>query len=122
LMTSIHDAISVPNAGDLVWADLRPWRGREKGGVRPVVVLTDRDFHLRCETAIVCLVTSNRKPWPSKVLLPPGLPVGGAILADEVRTLDRRARGFRPIGRVPDEVLSELRGKLAALVGIVTSK
>jgi mRNA interferase MazF len=120
-MTTTHDATWLPSAGDLVWADLRPWRGKEKGGVRPVVVLTDRDYHLRSETAIVCLVTSNVKPWPTKVLLPHGLPVHGAILVDEVRTLDRQARGFRPICTIPDEVLSEVRGKLAGLVGIEIS-
>jgi mRNA-degrading endonuclease toxin of MazEF toxin-antitoxin module len=86
--------------------------------VRPVVVLTDHDYHLRSETAIVCLVTSDVKPWPTKVMLPQGLPVRGAVLVDQVRTLDRRARGFRLIGRLPDEVMAEIRGKLAALTGI----
>lgn len=113
--TAEHTALQ---AGDLVWVDLDPTRGREQGGARPAVVLTDREFHRRNVIAIVCPVTSNASPWPTKVLLPEGLPVTGAILVDQVRTLDRSVRGFRPIGRVPDELLAEVRGRLAAVLGI----
>lgn len=117
-MTITAEDSSLLQAGDLVWVDLRPARGREQGGVRPALVLTDREFHRRNDTAVVCPVTSNKKPWPTKVLLPDGLAATGAILVDQVRTLDRTARGFRAIGRVPDQVLAEVRGRLAALLGI----
>lgn len=105
-------------AGDLVWVDLRPSRGRQQGGVRPAVVLTDREFHRRNDTAVVCPITSNKLPWPTKVILPDGLAAEGAILVDQIRTLDRTKRGFRAVGSVPDDVLSEVRARLAALLGI----
>jgi len=117
-MTITAEDSSVPQAGDLVWVDLRPARGREQDGFRPAVVLTDREFHRRNDTAIICPLTSNKAPWPTKVILPDGLAAGGAILVDQVRTLDRSARGFRSIGRVPDAVLNEVRRRLAALLGI----
>ncbi len=120
-MTSTAGKAFLPEAGDLVWVDLTPVRGREQGGARPAVVLTDREFHRRNQTAIVCPVTSNRQPWPTKVPLPDGLAAEGAILVDQIRVLDRVERGFRPIGRVPAEVLAEVRATLAALVGIVIS-
>jgi len=68
--------------------------------------------------AIICPVTSNVAPWPAKVILPDGLPVKGAVLVDQIRSVDRMMRGFRFIVRAPDEVLKEVRLKLAALVGI----
>ena len=117
-MTITAEDSSLLQAGDLVWVDLRPTRGHEQGGVRPAVVLTDREFHRRNDTAVVCPVTSNKKPWPTKVLLPDGLAATGAILVNQVRTLDLTARGFRAIGRVPDQVLAEVRGRLATLLGI----
>jgi mRNA interferase MazF len=82
-------------------------------------VLTDREFHRRSETAIICPITSNRRPWPTKVVLPEGLAAEGSILVDQVRVLDRTERGFRHIGRLPRAVMDEVRAKLAALVGIV---
>src|SRR5262252_5393377 len=117
-MTTTAEDSSLLQAGDLVWVDLRPTRGREQG-VRPAVVLTDREFHKRNDTAIICPITSNKRPWPTKIILPDGLAVRGAILVDQVRSLDRSARGFRSVGRVPDQVLDEVRGRLAGLLGIV---
>lgn len=105
-------------AGDLVWVDLRPTRGREQSGVRPAVVLTDLEFHRRNGTAIVCPITSNSAPWPTKVSLPEGLAVTGAILVDQIRVLDRSTRGFRRVGSVPTETLDEVHARIAGLLGL----
>ena len=120
-MTTTAEDGSQLRAGDLVWVDLAPTRGREQGGARPAIVLTDHEFHRRGETAIICPITSNTTPWPTKVQLPEGLAAKGAVLVDQVRSLDRTAQGFRPIGRVPEEVLKEVRARLAALLGIDTA-
>ncbi|GJD89809.1 Endoribonuclease toxin MazF [Methylobacterium hispanicum] len=105
-------------AGDIVWVDLRPTLGREQSGVRPAVVLSDAGFHRLNETAIVCPVTSNTKPWPTKIVLPDDLPVTGAVLADQIRCVDRASRGFRRVGSVPDDVLLKIRLMVAELIGL----
>jgi mRNA interferase MazF len=120
-MTTTVRESSLLHAGDLVWVDLTPTRGRDQGGARPAVVLTDREFHRRNDTAIICPITPNITPWPTKVTLPDGLAVRGAVLVDQIRSLDRSARGFRFVGRVPEEILAEVRGRLAALLGIPPS-
>ncbi|MGH1569771.1 type II toxin-antitoxin system PemK/MazF family toxin [Methylobacterium sp. P31] len=104
-------------AGALVWVDLRPNLGREQGGVRPAVV-SSSDSHRLNETAIVCPITSNVKPWPTKMILPPGLAVSGAVLTDQIRCLDRAKRGFRRVRAVTDEALLAIRLKLSELIGI----
>ncbi|GJE54494.1 MULTISPECIES: type II toxin-antitoxin system PemK/MazF family toxin [Methylobacterium] len=108
------------SSGDLVWVDLRPTKGHEQAGVRPAVVLTDSAFHQRNATAIICPITSYTRPWPTKVILPAGLPVAGAVLADQIRCVDRSSRGFRRVGAVPASVLAEIRLKVALLIGAVT--
>jgi mRNA interferase MazF len=52
------------------------------------------------------------------VVLPTGLPVAGAVLVDQVRAIDRAARGLRPAGVAPQIVVAEVQAKLAALLGI----
>ncbi|MCJ2045230.1 type II toxin-antitoxin system PemK/MazF family toxin [Methylobacterium sp. J-078] len=42
----------------------------------------------------------------------------GAVLVDQVRSIDRRARTLRWLGTVPAQTLAEARSKLAALIGI----
>jgi mRNA interferase MazF len=50
------------------------------------------------------------------VLLPSGLGVEGAILSDQIKSLDWRARKARRIGNLPAEVLQETVGKIVALI------
>ncbi|MBZ0149203.1 MAG: type II toxin-antitoxin system PemK/MazF family toxin, partial [Pseudorhodoplanes sp.] len=42
----------------------------------------------------------------------------GAILVDQIRSVDRSERMLRRLGRAPDEVLRMVRRKRAALTGI----
>lgn len=105
-------------AGDFVHVDLEPVRGSEQGGMSPALVVSERRFHIDTRRAIVCPITRNRAPWPTKVLIPEGLVVGGGVLADQVRSLDRAERGFRYLGRAPAELLWEVRSVLARLIGL----
>ena len=50
-------------------------------------------------------MTTQRKGYPFEVPLPPGSKIAGAVLPDQVRSLDWRARRARRVDRAPDEVL-----------------
>src|SRR5271163_5099125 len=117
-MIKSAEAESLPDAGDVFWVDFEPARGSEQARARPALVLSTRLMHEATRLTIICPVTSNTNPWPAKVILPDGLSVKGAILADQVRSVDRMACGFRFIDRVPEEILVQVRFKLAALIGL----
>jgi len=55
-------------------------------------------------------------PYPFKVPLPDGLPISGCVLVDQVKSVDRWARGCNVVGRLPDDVLADIRGRLASLL------
>lgn len=112
------EAKALPDAGDIVWVDFEPVRGREQAGARPALVLSTRLLHAATRLTIICPVTRNVSPWPAKVFLPDGLSVKGAILADQIRSVDRTMRGFRFIDKVPEEILLQVRFKVAALIGL----
>ncbi|MCJ2077220.1 type II toxin-antitoxin system PemK/MazF family toxin [Methylobacterium sp. E-025] len=106
--------------GELVLVDLEPVRGTEQNGRRPALVVSNDDMHLLARRVIICPITRNRDAWPTKVMLPAGLAVEGAVLVDQVRSIDRDARILRSLGFVPDVVLAEVRGRLAALLSLMT--
>ena len=108
----------LPDAGDLVWLNFDPQAGHEQAGHRPALVLSPRIYHEKTVLAIVCPITSNRKPYPFKVMLPHGLPIGGAVLADQVKSIDRAARRLDIAGQAPRSVLVETRARLAALLSL----
>ncbi|RYE88119.1 MAG: type II toxin-antitoxin system PemK/MazF family toxin, partial [Hyphomicrobiales bacterium] len=75
--------------GELVLVDLEPVRGTEQNGRRPALVVSNNDMHLLARRVIICPITRNRDAWPTKVMLPAGLAVEGAVLVDQVRSIDR---------------------------------
>jgi mRNA interferase MazF len=109
--------MKAPERGDLVWLDYHPQSGREQAGRRPALVLSPSSYNRLVGLALFCPVTSQVKGYSFEVLLPPGLEVRGAILADHVRSLDWQARRTEFICRAPDEVVEEVAAKARALIG-----
>lgn len=110
-MTSLRD-------GDLVWVDFDPVIGTEQSGRRPAIVLTDQGYNELYPRSVVCPITRNATPWPTKVVLPAGMKTRGAVLADQPRTVHREGRGFRFIEHAPEEVLDQVRAIVGELLQI----
>lgn len=112
------EAIRSLEAGDFVRIDFDPVRGSEQGGWRPAIVVSERSLHAETRRAIVCPCTRNIDPWPTKVMIPLGLAVEGAVLTDQVRSVDRLTRGFHHLGRATPDLLWEVRGYVARLLNL----
>ena len=110
--------IDAPHEGEVVWVDFDPAVGHEQRGRRPALVVSRTIYQTESSYVIVCPITRNIKPWPYKVLLPEDCPIKGAVLVDQVKSIDRRHRVIRRVGSVSNEVLSEVRHKLAGIVGV----
>lgn len=117
-MTIPNEEDDIPDRGYLAWVNLDPRVGHEQSGNRPVVVLSPYEYHAKTPYIIICPITSNITPYPFKVRLPEGLPISGAVLVDQVKSVDRWARGCDIVGIVPESVMADIRGRLASLLGI----
>ena len=106
----------VPGRGDLIWLQFNPQAGHEQAGHRPAVVISPSSYNRRVGLALCCPVTSQVKGYPFEVVLPDGLGIEGAILSDQIKSLDWRARKARKVGRLPADVLQETVGRILALV------
>jgi len=106
----------VPQCGDVVWITLNPRAGHEQAGRRPAVVLSPGNYNRKTGLAILCPITNQIKGYPFEVVIPPGLPVAGAILSDQVKSLDWRARNAELICTLPTETISEVLQKLVTLL------
>jgi len=106
----------VPDRGDLVWITLNPQAGHEQAGRRPAVVLSPASYNAKVGLAVLCPITSQVKGYPFEVLIPPGVSVTGAVLADQVKSLDWRARRADLIGRLPAAVIDDVLAKVRTLL------
>jgi mRNA interferase MazF len=109
----------VPDSGDLIWTEFDPARGREQAGRRPALVVSSAGFTENTGLAVVCPITSQVRPFPTSVVLPPGLPIAGEILTSHIRSIDTQARPIRYAGApVPPETAQLVCAKLNAFITI----
>ena len=106
----------VPQRGDVVWINMYPRAGHEQAGRRPAVVLSPRSYNGKVGLALFCPVTNQIKGYPFEVIIPSGLKVTGAILSDQVKSLDWKIRNTEFCDKVPETVILEIFKKLATLL------
>jgi len=109
------------DAGDILWIDFGQPVGHVQGSRRPALVLTGHAYNMRSSVLVVCPITRKRRNWPFEVALPPGR-LSGVVLVDQIKVIDPAARPVGYGGRLPDDVLGEVKAKLAALLGISVSR
>ena len=106
----------VPERGDIVWLAFSPQAGHEQAGTRPALVISPATYNRRVGLALFCPLTTQVKGYPFEVLLPRGLKAEGAVLADQVKSLDWRVRKAKLLCRAPQEVVDETLGRVLALI------
>ena len=106
----------VPERGDVVWITLNPQAGHEQAGRRPTVVLSPGPYNGKVGLAILCPITTQVKGYPFEVRISDGLPVRGVVLADQVKSLDWRARQAEWMCTLPPDVTAEVLAKLGVLL------
>jgi len=108
--------ITAPERGDIVWLDFSPQTGHEQPGRRPAVVLSPVRYNTKVGLAIVCPITSQAKGYPFEVPLPERTKIVGVILADQVRSIDWRARRAKRAGRLSADVVTRALGLVRTLL------
>ena len=106
----------VPQYGDVVWITLNPQAGHEQAGRRPAVVLSPQSYNGKTGLALLCPITNQIKGYPFEVLIPAALPIAGAVLSDQVKSLDWRAGNAELICNLPTETISEVLQELVTLL------
>ena len=108
----------VPSRGDVVWITLNPQAGHEQAGRRPALIVSPLAYNRKVGLAILCPITNQVKGYPFEALIPAGSKVSGAILSDQVKSLDWRERHAELICRLPKETIVEVIEKLQTLLSL----
>jgi mRNA interferase MazF len=106
----------IPDSGDIVWVMFDPQAGHEQAGHRPALVLSPAAYNGKAGLAILCPITSQVKGYPFEVKIPAGLEVSGAILSDQVKSLDWKARKAEFACKLPSATFNEAVQKLSTLI------
>ena len=107
----------VPDAGDIVMMDFDPQVGREQAKRRPALVLTDQRYNRASGLAVVCPLTSKRRPYP--FALPLAIDkVEGAVLVDQLKSMDWIGRQAKFHSTAEPALVSKVRQYVAVLLGL----
>ena len=104
----------VPEVGDIVWLQFHPQAGHEQAGHRPALVLSPSRYNATRGMMLCCPMTSKIKGYVFEVVashVPPTV-----ILADQLKSVDWRARAAEHKGRVSSEVIADVRALIKALL------
>lgn len=109
--------------GDLFSASLDPVVGSEQGGIRPVLVIQNDVGNRHSPTVIVLAITGqvNKARLPTHVPVPAGengLQKDSVILAEQIRTLDKR-RLREHIGTLSPELMERVSNAVKISLGFL---
>lgn len=103
-----------PERGDIVWLSFDPQAGHEQAGHRPALVLSPKAYNSKTGLMLCCPMTTKIKGYPFEVLLSGAKPC--AALADQVKSLDWRARKAKKKGVATKAEVAETLGKARELL------
>jgi mRNA interferase MazF len=108
--------VYIPKRGDFIWIDFDPQAGHEQMGNRPALVVSHDRFNQRMGFAFVCPISNTQRKNPFYVVIPEGQAVTGAIMTDQMRSLDFRARKANFISECPDLLLADVLRRIKPIL------
>ncbi|WP_457767012.1 type II toxin-antitoxin system PemK/MazF family toxin [Cyanobium sp. ULC065] len=99
-----------------MWLEFTPQTGSEQAGRRPALVISPKAYNGKVGLALFCPVTSRVKGYPFEVVLPEGSGVIGVVLADQLKSLNWRARKANLIERASYELLAMVTARILPLL------
>lgn len=105
----------IPDSGDIVWLYSAPQANNEQASHRPALVLSPSNYNGKTGLMLYCPLTTQLKGYPFEVEISGER--AGAVLADQVKSLDWRAHRAEFKGKVLPTELSAVRIRAIALMG-----
>ncbi len=98
----------IPKRGDFIYLNFNPQIGHEQQGLRPALVLSHTAFNRKKGFVFVCPISTTTRKSPFYVPIPESQKPKGQIMADQLRSLDYKARKASFISECPPELLEQV--------------
>lgn len=101
----------IPMQGDIIKINLNPKQGHEQQGYRPYICLSNKIISDMANIAVFAPISNTKRQYPLYIKLK-GTKTTGAVLLDQVVTIDYNARNFNFVESVPADMVKELLAKV----------
>ena len=101
----------VPVQGDIIKINLNPKQGHEQAGYRPYICLSNKIISDIANIAVFAPISNTKRNYPLYIKLQDAQTTG-AVMLDQLVTIDYNARNFEFIESVSANVIDELLTKV----------
>ncbi|MCE2984054.1 MAG: endoribonuclease MazF [Parachlamydia sp.] len=105
----------VPKRGDIIWLAFDPQKGGEIQQTRPAITISPVSYNQKVGLGLFMPITSQIKGYPFEEIIEIKGKLG-AILCDQMRSLDWQARKAKFVDQISDEVLEKVMAKFRVLI------
>ncbi|GBF81330.1 type II toxin-antitoxin system PemK/MazF family toxin [Aphanothece sacrum] len=106
----------IPQRQDFIWLNFDPQAGHEQMGKRPALVVSQDDFNCKMGFIFVCPISNTQRNNPFYVPIPEQTVVTGVIMADQMRSLDYRARQATFLGKCPHILFQDVLRRIKPIL------
>lgn len=85
-------------------------------GTRPALVMSHTKFNRKMEFVFVCPISNTQRRNPFYVQIPKGEAVTGVVMADQLRSLDYKARNAAFISECPNSLFQEVLRRISPIL------
>lgn len=105
----------IPQKGDIVWLEFDPQSGHEQKGKRPALAISPEIYNSKTGLCLFVPITSKIKDYPFEVKIKTKK-IQGAILSDQVKSLDFKARNAKFCDKLDKKTFNEVVEKIGFLI------
>lgn len=85
-------------------------------GTRPALIMSHTKFNRKMGFVFVCPISNTQRRNPFYVQIPQGEAVTGVVMADQLRSLDYRARNAAFISKCPESLFQEVLRRIRPIL------
>jgi mRNA interferase MazF len=104
-----------PKEGDIVWLEFDPQKGKEIQKTRPALTISPHAYNLKTGLGLFMPITSKIKGYPFEIMIDKD-ELQGAILCDQIRSLDWKARKAKFAMHAPLSIMEDVIAKFSVLL------
>lgn len=106
----------IPQRGHFIRLNFDPQAGHEQMGNRPALVVSKTLFNQKMGFVFVCPISNTQPKNPFYIPIQSEQVVTGVIMADQLRSLDYRARQASFTGECPKDLLEEVLKRIKPIL------
>lgn len=99
----------IPESGDIIFIDINSTLAHEQCGYRPAVVISNNIFNKYTKMAMILLITTNTKLFPTHHIIKNSKKINGSVLCEQIKSVDYNDRKIKFVEKMNAEDFNKVQ-------------